>query len=142
MRPSLKRLMLGCGILSYVVANAGAGRAIAPDLGKINDGRSWRILNGDAALAREAGHSVARLRPRGDIAVGSNVALALVAGGELPRNRVQRRRRKNLRSRLFSSVQLHARGRKRRAAVSHARGAVRRLAPSPIRPAGSTRAPR
>ena len=75
--------MVAGAVSLSLAAIAGAGGAITPDLAKIHDARSWSLLNGEAVVEKEAGTSVLRLRPKGDIAVGSNVGLALVARLEL-----------------------------------------------------------
>ena len=50
---------------------------LAPDLSKVNDGKTWRVLDADATAE---GKGVVRLQPHGDPHVGSHVGLALVEG--------------------------------------------------------------
>jgi hypothetical protein len=58
------------------------GGAIAPDLGKIDDGAIWTVINGVAAPEREGERRAVRLGPKGGNTRGSNVGLALVNGVE------------------------------------------------------------
>jgi hypothetical protein len=48
--------------------------SLAPDLGRVNDARSWRVIDADASVEGP----VVRLEPHGDPAVGSHIGLALV----------------------------------------------------------------
>jgi hypothetical protein len=57
-------------------------QVITPDLSRINDGKSWHVINADYASATEAGRSVARLKAKGKPTTASNVGLALVEGLE------------------------------------------------------------
>jgi hypothetical protein len=57
-------------------------KAVAPDLSRINDGKTWSLANADCTTATEDVKPVARLRPKGKVAAGSNVGLALVEGLE------------------------------------------------------------
>lgn len=56
---------------------------IAPDLGKVTDGKTWRVVNGAVRVTEEKGKPVVHLSPTGGDRKGSNVALALVEGAEL-----------------------------------------------------------
>jgi len=56
------------------VAVLSAQGSLAPDLGRVNDAKRWRVIDADAS---EEG-SVLRLKPHGDRAVGSHIGLALV----------------------------------------------------------------
>lgn len=47
--------------------------SVSPDLGRINDAKSWRVIDADASVEGP----VVRLKPHGDPAVGSNIGLAL-----------------------------------------------------------------
>jgi hypothetical protein len=57
--------------------------AITPDLARIDDGKRWRVINGEPRALVEDGRRVVRLRPVGGNMKGSNVALALVDAVEL-----------------------------------------------------------
>jgi hypothetical protein len=46
----------------------------APDLARVNDAKSWRVIDADASVDG----AVVTLKPHGDPAVGSNIGLALV----------------------------------------------------------------
>jgi hypothetical protein len=73
--------LASCSAATPAVRPGGSqATAIAPDLAKINDGKTWTVLNGDAIAATEDGRSVVRLAPRGGNRKGSNVGLALLAG--------------------------------------------------------------
>src|SRR3954469_20615940 len=56
------------------VAILSAPGSIAPDLGRVNDPRIWRVIDADATAAGP----VVRLKPHGDPAVGSNIGLAVL----------------------------------------------------------------
>lgn len=67
----------------------GAHEAITPDLAKIDDGKTWRVINGEPRPSLEHGRRVARLSPSGGNRKGSNVAMALVEGLQFPRGTVE-----------------------------------------------------
>jgi len=48
--------------------------SLVPDLGRVHDGQSWRVIDADASVEG----AVVRLKPYGDPAVGSHIGLALV----------------------------------------------------------------
>ncbi len=48
--------------------------SLAPDLARVNDAKSWRVIDADASVEGPA----VRLQPHGDPAVGSHIGLALV----------------------------------------------------------------
>jgi hypothetical protein len=48
--------------------------SLAPDLGRVNDPKRWRVIDADASVEGP----VVRLKPHGDPAVGSHIGLALV----------------------------------------------------------------
>src|SRR5512140_1357325 len=54
--------------------------AIRPDVGRINDTRTWHVVNAESRVAIEAGKRVVRLAPIGGNRKGSNVGMALVGG--------------------------------------------------------------
>src|SRR4051812_18868037 len=56
------------------VAVLSAQDSLAPDLGRVDDARSWRVIDADISVDG----SVVRLKPHGDPAVGSHIGLALV----------------------------------------------------------------
>ena len=51
-----------------------AQSSLAPDFGRLNDAKSWRVIDADASVEGP----VVRLKPHGDPAVGSHIGLALV----------------------------------------------------------------
>jgi hypothetical protein len=56
---------------------------ITPDLSRINEAKSWSVINGESENAKEDGKSVLRLKPKGgNLPKGSNVGLALVEGAD------------------------------------------------------------
>jgi hypothetical protein len=76
------RWVRGC-VLAAMFAFGSVGiasqKAIAPEVGRIHDGKAWSLVNADAEV--EAGTGVVRLTPKGDLdAPGSHVGLALVEG--------------------------------------------------------------
>ena len=58
----------------FCVAVLSAQGSLAPDLARVNDTKSWRVIDADAS----ADGPVVRLKPHGDPAVGSHIGLALV----------------------------------------------------------------
>jgi hypothetical protein len=65
-------LIRGSMLLCVVFFSAQA--SVAPDLGRVNDAKSWRVIDADAAVEGP----VVRLEPHGDPAVGSHIGLALL----------------------------------------------------------------
>jgi hypothetical protein len=57
-------------------------RAIAPDLSRINDGKTWSVINADCDTAIENGKRVVRVKPKGLANTPSDIGLALVEGLE------------------------------------------------------------
>jgi hypothetical protein len=66
-------IMIRCSAL-FCVAVVIAQGSLAPDLARVNDAKSWRVIDADASVEG----SVVRLQPHGDPAVGSHIGLALV----------------------------------------------------------------
>jgi len=65
--------MIRCSAFMFLaVLSAQAG--LAPDLARVNDVKSWRVIDADASVDGP----VVRLKPHGDPAVGSHIGLALV----------------------------------------------------------------
>jgi len=65
--------MIRCSAFMFLaVLSAQAG--LAPDLARVNDVKSWRVIDADASMDGP----VVRLKPHGDPAVGSHIGLALV----------------------------------------------------------------
>jgi hypothetical protein len=62
------------GYTFLCVAVLYAQGSVAPDFGRVNDAKSWRVIDADVTVEG----SVVRLKPHGDPAVGSNIGLALV----------------------------------------------------------------
>ena len=56
------------------VAVLSAQGGLAPDLARVNDAKSWRVLDADASVEG----SIVRLKPHGDPSVGSHIGLALL----------------------------------------------------------------
>jgi hypothetical protein len=63
--------------------------ALAPDLVKINDGKTWSIINTEPSASVEEGKRVVRLFPIGGDGPGSNVAMALVGGLEFDEGTIE-----------------------------------------------------
>ncbi len=77
--------VLGCllGVLStHVPAGLASERVITPDLSRINDGTSWRLINANSELSTQEGKIVVRLNAKGKPNTPSNAGLALVEGVE------------------------------------------------------------
>jgi hypothetical protein len=66
-------MMIRCFALFCTAALAAQG-GLAPDFGRVNDAKSWRVIDADATVEG----TVVRLKPHGDPAVGSHIGLALV----------------------------------------------------------------
>ena len=64
-------MIRGAAFLCIAVLSA---QAPAPDLGRLNDPESWRVIDADASVEGPVAH----LKPHGDPAVGSHIGLALV----------------------------------------------------------------
>ena len=62
------------GFAFVCVAVLSAQGSLAPDIGRLNDVKSWRVIDADAS----GEGAVVRLKPHGDPTVGSNIGLALV----------------------------------------------------------------
>src|SRR5262245_38800314 len=60
--------------ISVCVALLSAQPSLAPDPGRVNDAKNWRVIDADASVEGP----VVRLKPHGDPAVGSHIGLALV----------------------------------------------------------------
>jgi hypothetical protein len=58
----------------FCVAVLSAQSGLAPDLARVNDAKSWQVIDADASVEG----SVVRLKPHGDPTVGSHIGLALV----------------------------------------------------------------
>ena len=69
-------------LLAYASACFAQEKMIAPDLTKINDGKTWKLFNADCEAATEDGLSVVRMKPKVKEKTPSNVGLALVEGLE------------------------------------------------------------
>jgi hypothetical protein len=71
-------------VLGILLAGAPAGvaseRAITPDLARIGDGKTWRLVNAEFDASTREGRPAVRLRPKGAPGPGSVVAMALVEG--------------------------------------------------------------
>jgi hypothetical protein len=65
-------MIRGAAFLCLAVLSAQVSQA--PDLGRVNDAKSWRVIDADASVDGP----VVRLKPHGDPAVGSHIGLALV----------------------------------------------------------------
>jgi hypothetical protein len=69
-------------------ARADSG-GFAPDLSRINDSSVWSVINGEYDSGNEAGKNVVYLKPKGHIAKGSNVGLALLEGVEFAEGTIE-----------------------------------------------------
>lgn len=65
--------MIRCFALLCLAVLAAQG-SFAPDLARVNDSNSWRVIDADASVEGP----VVRLKPHGDPAVGSHIGLALL----------------------------------------------------------------
>jgi hypothetical protein len=82
---AMNRLSSGwvlCVLLAYVPACFAQNKAIAPDLSRINDGKTWTVINADCDIAMEDGKRVVRVKPKGKANTASDIGLALVEGVE------------------------------------------------------------
>jgi len=79
-------LSCGCALfllLTCLPVGLARDKVIAPDLAKINDGKTWNVINSESDTVLEEGKRVVRLKPKGgDIAGASNAGFALVEGLE------------------------------------------------------------
>ena len=66
-------MMIRCSAF-LCVAVLSAQPSLAPDVARVNDATSWRVIDADASVDGP----VVRLKPHGDPAVGSHIGLALV----------------------------------------------------------------
>lgn len=57
-------------------------RVIAPDVSRINDEKTWSVINANCETAMEDGKQVVRLKPKGTANTPSDIGLALVEGVE------------------------------------------------------------
>src|SRR6476620_11822482 len=64
-------MIRGSAFLCIAVLSA---QGLTPDLGRLNDAESWRLIDADGSVEGPA----VQLKPHGDPAVGSNIGLALV----------------------------------------------------------------
>jgi hypothetical protein len=74
-----------CGlavVLTYGTAGFGKENVITPDLSRINDAKTWSLINADFDATTKDGKSAIQLMPKGKVDKGSNVGLALVQGLE------------------------------------------------------------
>ncbi len=55
---------------------------ITPDLSRIDDAKTWQVINGDCGTAKEEGKNILRLEPKIKTTTGSSAGLALVEGVE------------------------------------------------------------
>jgi hypothetical protein len=62
------------GFAFLCIAVLSAQDSVAPDLGRVNDAKRWKVIDADASVEGP----VVRLKPHGDPAVGSHIGLALV----------------------------------------------------------------
>src|SRR5262245_637023 len=65
-------IIRGSAVLCVAVLSAQG--SLAPDLGRVNDAKSWQVIDADASVEGP----IVRLKPHGDPAVGSHIGLALV----------------------------------------------------------------
>lgn len=85
----LRGSLLGV-LFAYGSIGIASQKAIAPELGKVGDGKRWSVVSADAAPTMEGGRSVVRLTPKGDPhAPGSHIGLALVEGVELDEGTIE-----------------------------------------------------
>jgi hypothetical protein len=76
-RRSVLTLVLAC------VPNCFAQeKVIAPDLSRINDGKTWNVINAVCQAEAEDGRPVVHLKPKGKAKTPSDIGLALVEGIE------------------------------------------------------------
>ena len=69
-------------LLIYAPAALSQDTPIAPDISRINDGKTWNVINAESTTAMEDGKSVVRLKPKGKANTPSDIGLALVEGLE------------------------------------------------------------
>jgi hypothetical protein len=55
-------------------------KVIVPDLSRIQDGKTWTVINADCLTASEDGRGVVRMKPKGKVNTPSDIGLALVEG--------------------------------------------------------------
>lgn len=96
------------------LALIGSARAqetvVAPDLGKIADGKTFKLVNLDAEVVREDGKQFVRLKAKGrEQGNGSNAGVALVDGLEFKQGTIEvDLKGRNVRQQSFLGVTFHA----------------------------------
>src|SRR5262249_42309473 len=73
---SLLAVLLTCALVGA------EDKVVTPDVARVNDGKTWKLLNAEASAAAEDGKTVVRLKPKGEPGPGSLVGLAVVNGIE------------------------------------------------------------
>lgn len=92
----------------------GTGRAqektVTPDLGKISDGKTWRLVNAEAQFGQEAGKQFVRLQAKGgDPGKVETAGLALVEGLTFREGTIEvDLQGRNVRQHSFLGVTFHA----------------------------------
>jgi hypothetical protein len=87
----IRAAVLGCllaALSSDVSACMASERAITPDLSRINDGTSWRLINADSDRSTD-GKSGVRLKVKRKPNMPNDVGLALVEGVEFAEGRLE-----------------------------------------------------
>ncbi len=117
----MQRLLMTCRWLECVSRGAlfvialGVGSiasaresVITPDLSRIDDAKTWRVINGECGTAKEEGKNILRLEPKIKTTTGSSAGLALVEGVEFGEGTLEvDLRGKGKVERCFLGVALH-----------------------------------
>lgn len=111
----MKRLSWGIGIFLFAMLSTigyGQEKAITPDLGKIADGKSWKVYNATPKAVDLEGRHAVRLKAKGDSAEGI-IGLALVEGVEFTTGTIEiELKGKNVRQESFLGVAFNVAGEK------------------------------
>jgi hypothetical protein len=100
-------MFLGLGLAGSTCAQQDA---LAPDLSKIAEAETWRLVNADAQAVEEGGKQFVRLKAKGRGAgSGDNAGLALVEGLEFKQGTIEvDLRGRDVRQGSFLGVTFHA----------------------------------
>lgn len=67
-------------LLAFVSVCGAEEKPIAPDLSRINDAKTWNVINAECDKLTEDGKDVVRLKPKGKAKTPSDIGFALVEG--------------------------------------------------------------
>jgi hypothetical protein len=111
----MKHLSWGLGIFLFAMLGTvgyGQEKVITPELGKITDGKSWKVSNATPKVVNVEGRQAVRLKAKGDSADGI-IGLAVVNGSEFTTGTIEiDLKGKNVRQESFLGVAFNVVGEK------------------------------